>query len=156
MIAEMPQQTAYTRTLECVEQTTVAYGAFCQSPEMAKWAPVMRELLGLRSLRDNWDGDGSDAPSREVLRAAMRLAEFLRDKRVERPDSAAASRAGTVIFAWRSGKRYEEIEVAGPELYEWMVVDQDGTDIHGEFALPIITQEAQSDASLSARPKLSA
>ena len=156
MTAYAPQQAAYTRTVEYAQQATISEAVLCQSPQRAEWAPVMRELLGLRSLRNDWDGEGSDAPSCEVVATAMKLAVFLRDNGQARPDSAFASRAGTVIFAWREGKRYQEIEATGPEQYEWMVIDETGVPTHGEFSLPMSRQEAQYSVSPSTRSKLSA
>ena len=137
MIATISPRTAHTCTIEWAKQTTVARAAICQSAERTRWSAVIRSLLELRALQDDWDGEGSDAPLPEAHESAVRLAEFLRDRGVDWPDSAVASPAGTVIFAWRDGKLYQEIEVVGPGRYEWFVIDATGSQAHGEFSLPI-------------------
>jgi hypothetical protein len=137
MIATISPQPAYTRTIEWAKQTTVARAAICQSAERTRWSAVIRSLLGLRALQNDWAGEGSDAPLPEVHESAVRLAEFLRDRGVKWPDSAVASRAGTVIFAWRYGKLYREIEVVGPGKYEWLAIDDTGGNTHGAFSLSL-------------------
>jgi hypothetical protein len=134
MIATMPQA-AYTRSIDRNMSTSVATAAFSLFDETEKWAPVVRALLELVHLKDDWDGEGSEAPRREIVTAAIRLATVLRDRGDELPASAVASRAGTVIFTWRDGRHYQEIEVVSLNRFEWMTVDSTGKTAQGEFLL---------------------
>ena len=156
MIAEMPPQAAYTRSVEPNNRVAFADSASYRTDERIKRAPVFRGLYELRQLRDNWDGEGSDAPRRELIATAIDLAVFLCDQGSELPDSAVASRSGTVVFTWREGPHYQEIEVVGLQSLEWMTIDAAGKATHGAFSLPAGSQDVQSKTSLSKYQRLTA
>lgn len=119
----------YSRDVDPCTTTSVTRANIAHRPE-AKWDNVLRSLYGLKSLQDNWDGQGSAAPSADLIQSAVELAEFLR--RVSTPPTTAvATPAGTILFSWEDQSTYYEIEVMAPYRAEWMFVDQNGVATHG-------------------------
>lgn len=84
----------------------------------------------MRTLQDNWDGQGAAAPSAEIVQGAVDLAEILSRSGDCPPTRAVATPAGTVLFGW-DGPAYFEVEVLGPYRAEWMFIDKDGSVRHG-------------------------
>jgi hypothetical protein len=146
MIATIQSEAAYSPPIEPNLQTSVAKAGFRQPIDRTKWAPVIKALRDLRTLRNDWDGEGSDAPPHELIETAIRLVPVLREWGAEIPASAVASRAGTIIFEWRDGPRYVEIEVVGPNRLEWMTVDERGNATHRHFSLPTEPSSGQGFA----------
>jgi hypothetical protein len=156
MIANIQPESAYRPSIEPYDGPTVADVAYQQPIERTKWGLVLDALRNLRNLPDDWDGEGSDAPPRPIVEWAIRLVPFLRERNFGAPDTAVASRSGTVIFGWRNGREYVEIEVVGANEMELMMVDGHGETIHREFSLPVEPisstnrESFQSPLSLSA------
>lgn len=85
----------------------------------AGWGETIDELLRLRSLSDDWDGEGSPAPTPALVDGAITLARTLEGASHQPPGRVTASVNGTVYFEWRSPMGYHEIEVTSPEAAEF-------------------------------------
>ena len=86
------------------------------------WEQRIDELLALRTLEDDWDGQGAEAPDPALVDGAIKLAVFLRQKNVPPALRALAGLAGTVSLEWQSGRGYAELEVLSPSEaeYRWL------------------------------------
>src|SRR5947209_5833746 len=78
------------------------------------WAPLLDELLRLRTLPDDWDGEGTAAPDPTLVDGAITLALYLRDTSTLPADRVIASVNGTIYFEWHTLRGYLEIEVTSP------------------------------------------
>lgn len=78
------------------------------------WSPVIDELLRIRTLEDDWDGEGTEAPHPALVDGAITLAQTLRDKGGTPPDRVHVSVNATVYFEWHTSLGYTEIEVVSP------------------------------------------
>jgi hypothetical protein len=78
------------------------------------WNSRIDELLAIRSLADDWDGQGAKAPSTELVDSALVLAQAFRRGGAEAPSRIVPGVNGTVIFEWQAGEEYCEIEVTRP------------------------------------------
>lgn len=85
----------------------------------APWAEVIDELLRLRTLSDDWDGEGSPAPGPALVDGAISLARTLEAGGHPSPVRVIASVNGTVYFEWRSSQGYHEIEVTSADAAEF-------------------------------------
>lgn len=84
-----------------------------ESPDKA-WAAVIDELLRIRTLEDDWDGDGTVAPDPALVDRAITLARSFQAKGDAPPDRVHASVNATVYFEWHTPLGYTEIEVVSP------------------------------------------
>lgn len=82
------------------------------------WSSSIDELLRIRNLESDWDGEGSEAPHPTIVDAAISLAMWLRSRGVEPPGRVLASVNATVYFEWYSPVDYTEIEVISPDRTE--------------------------------------
>jgi hypothetical protein len=73
------------------------------------WRNVFAKLEEFRKLEDDWDGDGSLAPSPEIIEASIRLAKRL--KETETPPWVEPSVNGSMHFEWRTQESSHDIEV---------------------------------------------
>lgn len=125
-------QSAYSRPIDPYIQTSITRAEIVDQVQ-ERWGRVVHSLLGLLSLRDNWDGQGAVAPFAGLVRSAVELAETLRHSDAPPPTTAVATPAGTILFGW-NGSSYFEIEVLAPDRAEWLSVNQDGVATHGEIS----------------------
>ena len=88
-----------------VERDVIVRGA------KSGWDLVVRELDHLQLLRDNWDGDGSKAPSLATVGRAVRTAELLAAHGYPAPTTATTTRAGGILITWEDDPAYREIEI---------------------------------------------
>lgn len=78
------------------------------------------ELLRLRQLEDDWDGEGALAPPPEVVDQAIQIVQILRahdappDRVFPPPDRVFPRSNGTIYFEWFTPLEYWEIEVLSP------------------------------------------
>jgi hypothetical protein len=86
-----------------------------------EWVGVLQKVQGFRTLADGWDGLAAEAPSLDVVDAAMRLAATLRALGYPAP-SAMPGADGTILFIWEEGPVYLDAEVTGPSRARWMQV----------------------------------
>ncbi len=78
------------------------------------WIRSLDALHRIRTLDDDWDGEGSVAPGAALVDGAIRLAIELRDRGMIPPDFVLTTDEGTVHFEWRGPHEYREIEVLSP------------------------------------------
>ena len=79
------------------------------------WDKRIDQLLAIRQLEDDWDGQGTPAPAVEVVDSALVLALLLRRDGIEAPTGVVQGVNGDVLFDWQSpGGKYVEVEVNGP------------------------------------------
>jgi hypothetical protein len=83
----------------------------------AAWDRRIGELLALRDLADDWDGQGALAPGAGVVDAAVVLASRLRGA-WPAPDFAVAGVNGTVILEWHGTDTFTELEVESADAAE--------------------------------------
>jgi len=67
-----------------------------REPSARSWKNCVDELLRIRNFQDDWDGEGSPAPSIEVVDGAMKLARTLDARGVVPAHRVAASVNGTI------------------------------------------------------------
>jgi hypothetical protein len=72
----------------------------------ASWKHVDEELIRFRSLGDDWDGEGSDAPPDDLIDTATSFARHLCCCGESPPDRILASVNGTVLFEWFAKSGY--------------------------------------------------
>src|SRR5262249_1596214 len=75
------------------------------------WSQLIDELLRIRNLEDNWDGEGTEAPHPALVHGAITLAQTLEARGHPPADRAIASVNGTIYFEWHTPLGYHEIEV---------------------------------------------
>ncbi len=97
------------------------------------WTHVIQALSALRSLGNDWDGEGSEAPRLPTILKAVQVARLLELAKVPVPTTAAAARSGGIIFGWEDEAEYKEIEVLGSDRVEWMRVVPGSPPMHGEI-----------------------
>ena len=69
--------------------------------EAEGWRSCIESLLEVRSLEDNWDGQGTEAPPPEVVDSATILAVMLRARDIRPPTSALQGVNHDVFFEWQ-------------------------------------------------------
>jgi hypothetical protein len=82
------------------------------------WTCAIDTLLTFRKLEDDWDGEGTEAPSHELVDSAIRLAQRLKQLNWDAPDHVVPSVNSTVSFGWKLPNRYVEIEIVAPGVAE--------------------------------------
>ena len=80
----------------------------------ADWERVIDELLKIRNLQDDWDGEGGIAPLPGMVDFAIALAISDRDRGAPAPDRVHAGVNATVYFEWHSPAGYCELEILSP------------------------------------------
>ena len=72
----------------------------CQTPSDG-WNRCIASLLAIRDLEDDWDGQGTAAPSAEVVDSVTILAVMLRQSGVRPPTLTVQGVDGDVAFEWQ-------------------------------------------------------
>jgi hypothetical protein len=78
------------------------------------WSRIIHELQRIRTLEDDWDGEGTAAPAPDLMAWATNLAKALMDQDRPVPDRVHAGVNATVYFEWHTPIGYREIEVVSP------------------------------------------
>jgi len=94
--------------------TNGVYFATHGSLDEAAWEDRTNELRAIRTLPDDWDGEGSVAPSGALVDGAIGLARILQREDESPPDRIIAGVNGTIFFEWYLPVGYREIEVVAP------------------------------------------
>ena len=89
-----------------------------------RWTAVFAELERMRSLKDDWDGEGTLAPEAPIIEAAISNASDMQSWRSTPPDRVYVSVNGTIYFEWDWGVGYYEMEFVSPEETECRFVDK--------------------------------
>jgi hypothetical protein len=78
------------------------------------WDRLIDELLRIRNLSDDWDGEGSEAPDPALVDGAITLAQTLQAGGDSPAERVLASVNGTIYFEWHTPLGYREVEVTSP------------------------------------------
>jgi hypothetical protein len=90
------------------------------------WNKAIRIIHTMFSLGDDWDGMGAKAPPPDIVFSALELAYHLCDSvGYPAPTRVSHSPAGTIGFEWQNPPVYTEVEIVGPNSFDWMQI-QDG------------------------------
>lgn len=97
--------------------------AFAESQLNKQWSERMADLLRIESLRDNWDGEGAEAPLPELVDSLVELLSTFRAEQTAPPPSrVVASPIGSVVIEWQlEDNVYAELECSEPYRAEWML-----------------------------------
>jgi len=119
-------------------QAQVASWAGASAPAMtqgdgkrSRWEQAIGKLYMMMSLEDDWDGQGAEAPSKEIVVGAIELAAELRFLDYPPPTRVAAAPCGTVGLEWQWPLVYLEVEVVSPYRSEWMLTEEGIPPVHG-------------------------
>jgi hypothetical protein len=118
---------AYSRSSYSAFQPLDERGVFGpdgQESPARGWSSVVDELLRIRTLKDDWDGEGTEAPHPALVDGAITLAQSLQAKGDPPPDRVHAGVNATVYFEWHTPDGYTEIEVVSPVEAECRSVRQ--------------------------------
>jgi len=97
---------------------------------LLRWKDCAVELVNMRSLGDDWDGEGAEAPSGALIDSALDLSFRLVDLGISPPDRLSAAPDGSVILEWQLPELYFEIEVVDPDRVEVMSIRQGAAAEH--------------------------
>jgi hypothetical protein len=103
------------------------------------WLDLIDELLSLRGLEDDWDGQGGEAPDPALVDGAIVLARRFQDERETPADRVTAGVNGTIFFGWHFPGGYREVEVISPTEAEVRLV-RDGTVVADESFFCLIDE----------------
>ncbi len=78
------------------------------------WPQLIDEMLRILTLKDDWDGEGTEAPCRALVGGAITLAQSLQEDGFPPADRVIAGANGTIYFEWHTPLGYQEIEVTSP------------------------------------------
>lgn len=87
-----------------------------------EWNHIIECVLTIRGFKDDWDGEGSEAPRVELVDYAISLAQDFRRERVPAPDRVVASVNATVSFEWYDGSQFKQLEVVSPHRAELQTI----------------------------------
>lgn len=90
--------------------------------QIHSWAQLIDDLLAIRGLNDDWDGQGAVAPHSALVDFAIALAKHFQASRKEPADRVIAGVNGTIYFEWHDGAGYLEIEVTTPQQAEGRMI----------------------------------
>ena len=92
-------------------------------PEAEGWKCCIDDLLAIRLLEADWDGQGAEAPLPDLVDSAIVLADLLRQKGVEPLSRTMQGVDGTVVMEWQWGqKATAEVEIIEPYLADVFVM----------------------------------
>lgn len=97
-----------------------------------RWVETIRNLIIMRNLPDNWDGEDSEAPPPELIDSILAYIDILRGRGVPSPSRVSASPNGDVLLEWQEGDVYYEAEFSEPYNVEWMLKENNSPAIHWE------------------------
>ncbi len=87
------------------------------------WQEAITRVEGFQELRDDWDGNGAEPPSAEIVSAAIewlnRMPQL--DERAVPPTQIVPGSLGEVLFIWQSESQFIEAEIENPDDVEWMI-----------------------------------
>lgn len=83
------------------------------------WAKILASVEAMRTLTDDWDGDGATAPRAGVIETARELLGYLRAIPLPCPMTTGTGPTGSILLVWERSGRYFEIEIVAPGQAEW-------------------------------------
>lgn len=93
-----------------------------------RWRELIDELLRIRTLEEDWDGDGAARPRSELVDTAIAWIQRMTqiDPRAIPPSYVSAAPGGEIVLVWQTEGFHLEAEVVEPNEVEWMTCE-DGT-----------------------------
>lgn len=132
MVMPLPAAGASAFTPAEVRPLLPSLSAHADSPRL--WDGVIDQLLTLRQLEDDWDGQEAAAPDPGVVDSALRLAVRFHHAGQPPADRVLAGVNGTVFFEWHTPTQYTEIEVVAPGRAEGRRVNKSDNSVE-EFTV---------------------
>ena len=96
--------------------------AFCGIGARNDWDPIIDELLSMRDLQDDWDGEGSVAPQKALVDSVTSFAHRCKLRNELAPDRTVATVNGTICFEWYVNGVFTECEFVAPDAHELRVM----------------------------------
>ncbi|MCU0721842.1 MAG: hypothetical protein MUC83_19180 [Pirellula sp.] len=96
--------------------------AFCGIGARNDWDPIIDELLSMRELQDDWDGEGSVAPQKALVDFVTSFAYQRKQRNELAPDRTLATVNGTICFEWYVNGMFMECEFVAPDAHELRVM----------------------------------
>lgn len=78
------------------------------------WEDAFAKLWSFRTLQPDWDGQGAEVPSFDLVDSATHLAIALQRRQAFPPSRVLAGVNGTVFLEWQRPLEYCQIEMAEP------------------------------------------
>lgn len=104
------------------EATSSAPPARAATPFTDAWDRTLKELLGLRSLQEDWDGQGASPPSPANVDGAEAWVERMRRwERAWPPARVVPGVLGEVHLVWQQAGLYLDAEIADGQQVEWLL-----------------------------------
>lgn len=113
-------------------EMSTAYFVNPNSLNRSAWRKAIEELLAMRSLRDDWDGEGAVAPAPGTVEGAITFAQARAAERSTPPDCVTAGANGTIYFEWNSPSGFLEVEVRSAADVEQRFVPAESNDVRVE------------------------
>lgn len=113
---------------------SLVMGALASSPEHTLahlWDLRLSDLLTIRRLSADWDGEDAEAPGPELVDFTITLLDYWRvsgDMPV--PERIVPSPNGTVVIEWRWPDTYVEADVIDARTIEWMIAEDGREPAH--------------------------
>lgn len=93
-------------------------------------------MIELKSLQDNWDGEGAEAPKLELINIAITLLGFIQHT-LPPPTRITPSQTGNIVLEWQfKDSTYLEVEIVDPFHIECMLEVPSLPTRHWEEKLP--------------------
>jgi hypothetical protein len=101
------------------------------APQERTWPQLIDDLLCLRELEDDWDGQGAEAPPPALVDGAIKLALSLKQQGAPPATRAIAGLGGTVYLEWQTSLGYCEFEVLSPleAEFRWLPEGADSAQV---------------------------
>lgn len=107
-----------------------------------EWRNKFIELNQIRSLTDDWDGEGALSPTPELVDSVTELLKTLQSgKNVPPPSRIVVTPEGSTIVEWQTNEMYFEAEISTPYHAECMVELPDSTFEHFEQSWEPIAED---------------
>ena len=92
--------------------------AFCGDGPRNNWDSIIDELLRMRELQDDWDGEGSLAPEKALVDDVTSYAYWRKKENELAPARVIATVNGTICMEWTINGLFIEYEFVEPDRVE--------------------------------------
>jgi len=89
--------------------TSTAYSS--NAFDRVRWEGCFTKLREIRSYEQDWNDEGAEPLSDDVLSMTFQIAKMLRANVQPAPTQCIATEEGHVIFIWDEGVEYSEVEI---------------------------------------------
>ena len=86
-----------------------------------EWPRQLSRIAKLKLLKDNWDGEGAIAPSRELLQSLAHLLRIHQENGYPAPSRIVPTVDGIIAIEWQMPPRFASLEIARPYEGEWLI-----------------------------------